>query len=77
MLEYFFSGMKAAGTWPKDLTYTKCADFSGAEPIQRPDLDLRQALKSVRKAQNNYFHQKNILILKITRLGCLPPVLDH
>jgi hypothetical protein len=46
---FFFSKMKDAGTWPKNLAYTKCADFTAKDPIVRPNIDLREAMKTVIK----------------------------
>jgi hypothetical protein len=39
--------MKDAGTWPKNLAYTKCADFTAKDAIVRPNIDLREAMKTV------------------------------
>jgi hypothetical protein len=41
------SKMKESGSWPKDLTFTKCSDFTAKDAIVRTNLDLRQALKTV------------------------------
>ena len=41
--------MKDAGSWPKDLVYTKCGDFTTKDAIVRPNLDLRQAMRGVSK----------------------------
>jgi hypothetical protein len=49
--------MKESGTWPKELAFTKCSDFTEKDSIVRPNLDLRQAMKSVsitiKELQNN------------------------
>ncbi len=43
----YCSKMKDAGSWSKDMVYTKCTDFTATDAVVRSNLDLRQNMKTV------------------------------
>ncbi len=60
MMTPYCSKMKDVGSWPKDMVYTKCKDFTATDAVVRSNLDLRQNMKTV-----SYFISISELLKKI------------